>query len=268
MSEKKEFKPLDVGATERLPWELAKAFREYVSVDDKGNFTFGANVTADGTIGGNSGLKPIHIYTVGATTLYVYFEVYDPSNGYTFIGKVADEDGYNTLVYGSYALSKVGNLFVGFYTLDISDVGIVAVKQYNEGGGHETYELINENRLASSLNDIQLNLDNLNINFSTLQDEVNGKQGRLFRHVIQLSGDNTADAICRLEWLSPNNLKCDSLENLRTLLNNPQMNSYVASDPNGDLFGVVISASTAQFKKVGTTELINITNVSDTVTTL
>lgn len=130
------------------------------------------NFVANGTTKLGGGFEPIHTYAVGATTLYVYSEVYDPSNGYTFIGKVADEDGYNTLVYGSYALSEEGNQFIGFYTLDISDTGTVAMKQYYESGGHEIYELITETKLANSLNDIQLNLDNLNINFSTLQNEV------------------------------------------------------------------------------------------------
>ena len=58
------------------------------------------------------------------------------------------------------------------------------------------------------------------------------------------------------------------MNDLRTLLNNPQMSSYVASNPSGDLFCVVISPSTAQFKKAGTDSLANIQNVLDTVTPL
>ena len=98
--------------------------------------------------------------------------------------------------------------------------------------------------------------------------QINNKQDKLYRHIISLRANSTADGTCRLEWISSNNLQCDSLQDLRTILNNPQMNSYVASNPSGDLFGVVISPSTAQFKKVGTTQLLNITSVSDTVTPL
>ena len=93
-------------------------------------------------------------------------------------------------------------------------------------------------------------------------------QSQLYRHVITLNANSTADGSCRLEYISPKNLVCDSLQDLRTVLGNPQMNSYIASNPSGDLFGVVISPSTAQIKKVGTTSLLNITSVSDTVTTL
>ena len=93
-------------------------------------------------------------------------------------------------------------------------------------------------------------------------------QPKLYRHVITLHANSTADGVCRLEWISSNNLVCDSLEDLRTVLGNPQMQSYIASNPSGDVFGVVISPSTAQIKKVGTTSLLNITSVSDTVTAL
>lgn len=98
--------------------------------------------------------------------------------------------------------------------------------------------------------------------------QIKNKQNKLYRHKIQLMAGSSADGSCRLEWISSNNLNCDSLEDLRTLLNNPGMDSYVASNPSGDLFGVVITPSTAQLKKVGTTSLLNITNVSDTVTSL
>ena len=94
------------------------------------------------------------------------------------------------------------------------------------------------------------------------------KQNKLYRHVISLRASSSADGACRLEWISSNSSQCSSLQDLRTLLNNPQMNSYVASNPSGDLFGVVISPSTAQIKKVGTTSLLNITSVDDTVTAL
>ena len=93
-------------------------------------------------------------------------------------------------------------------------------------------------------------------------------QNKLYRHIITLRASSSADGTCRLEWISSDSLQCRSLEDLRTVLGNPQMQSYVATNPSGDLFGVVISPSTAQLKKVGATSLANITSVSDTVTAL
>ena len=106
------------------------------------------------------------------------------------------------------------------------------------------------------------------IDIYKLTNELNKKQNKLYRHVITLHANSTSDGSCRLEYISPKDLVCDSLQDLRTVLGNPQMNSYIASNPSGDLFGVVISPSTAQIKKVGTTSLLNITSVSDTVSAL
>ena len=105
-------------------------------------------------------------------------------------------------------------------------------------------------------------------NGTVTKDDVSALQPKLYRHVLSLSAASSADGTCRLEWISSNNLQCKSLKDLRTLLNNPQMSSYVASNPSGDLFCVVISPSTAQFKKAGTDSLANINNVLDTVTPL
>lgn len=47
MSEKKEFEPLDVGATERVDWKVAQGLSKYVHFDKDGNAIIGtANVTA------------------------------------------------------------------------------------------------------------------------------------------------------------------------------------------------------------------------------
>lgn len=261
MSEKKEFKPLDVGATERLPWELAKAFREYVSVDDKGNFTFGANVTADGTIGGNSGLKPIHTFTWSITqddyqrdyTIESLYETTEGTMGYTIF------NGYLRIHVNGIDV-KEEYAIIGEYSSYRGQVNEVNGVVF---GGYPVTSIIQGTSL-------QLFSYNSATNKATFTNYAitDNTQSKLYRHVIMLSGASSSDGTCMLEYISPKDLVCDSLQDLRTVLGNPQMQSYVASNPSGDLFGVVISPSTAQFKKAGTTELINITTVSDTVTTL
>lgn len=181
-------------------------------------------------------LTPIHTYNEGiATTINVYSEI--NSNGsYTFFGAVDD------------------NLGIGYYTLDNS-------------GGISTIQFLTINDSGISVYTGQDNWVTY-VDQYELIDKMNQKQNKLYRHVITLRANSTADGTCRLEWISSDSLQCRSLEGLRTLLNNPQMQSYVASNPSGDLFGVVISPSTAQIKKVGTTSLLNITSVSDTVTSI
>ena len=181
-------------------------------------------------------LTPIHTYNEGiSTTIKVYSEI-NNSGSYTFFG---DVDG--NLGIGYYKLGSSGEIsMIQFLSLNNSGISVYA-GQDNWVSYVTQYELI---------------------------DEMNKKQNKLYRHVITLHANSTSDGSCRLEYISPKDLVCDSLQDLRTVLGNPQMNSYIASNPSGDLFGVVISPSTAQIKKVGTTSLLNITSVSDTVTPL
>lgn len=82
MSEKKEFKPLDVGATERLPWELAQGLREYFHIDKDGNIT----------------INPIHTYDIASGTKFeILFETPSPdgfTSGFGYIYSAEDEALY------------------------------------------------------------------------------------------------------------------------------------------------------------------------------
>lgn len=207
-----------------------------VTVNENGNVTVSNNLEV-GAIKINSGINPIYSYNDNAgNTFNIYSEI-DNGDGYTFFGDLNST-----------------NIGIGYYTLDALDnIDIIKFLKMDSDGlsvyvGQDNYEKF--------------------ITVYELIDEINKKQNKLYRHMITLRAESSADGTCRLEWISPSNLVCDSLEDLRTVLGNPQMNSYVASNPSGDLFGVVISPSTAQLKKVGTTQLVNITSVSDTVTTL
>ena len=211
--------------------ELIEALGTDIKFDGTGNVTVGKNLEVGGTTKLNGGLEPIHTYKLdGVTTLYVYFEH----------AQYGDFIGYGWI-------TNIGTSRPCIFHYALQDGKVIRFRGLSD-------DIIYEYR------------DN-KIQTSTMAKK-SECQPKLYRHIIQLSGGGSADNICRLEWISSNNLQCDSLEDLRTVLGNPQMQSYIASNPSGDLFGVVISPSTAQLKKVGATSLVNITSVSDTVTTL
>lgn len=116
MSEKKEFEPLDVGATERVDWKVAQGLSKYVHFDKDGNATFGKNITADGTIGGNSGLKPIHEYDFisGEKLIVIDERISLGDDGFVGFGYIDDNEGtvFPTLFNYSLSNGKVTN-FLG-----------------------------------------------------------------------------------------------------------------------------------------------------------
>ena len=208
-----------------------------INTDASGNVTVGKNLEVSGTTKLNGGLEPIHHYeSIDGTgsSIDVYFDTTSGDYHY-FMGKC--NDGF---AIGAYTLE--GGKLSTYTIISVSDPFDTVAYMYVKGTdtGEVYYPLANK-------------------------DET---QPKLYRHIISLSASSSSDGTCRLEWISSSNLNCDSLQDLRTLLNNPPMQSYVASNPSGDLFGVVISPSTAQIKKVGTSSLLNITSVLDTVTPL
>lgn len=201
----------------------------------------------------NGGFKPVETlsfetnngtYTFNIYTQIIVSESTDPSQYVNFFGKVDNPDEpLSVLVTGSYYRDEQENIIdLNAIYFDLGENAII-LHIYLDGG---LYQFESSSILTTSSN----------------------LQSPLYRHMITLMGGSSADGTCRLEWISSSNLVCGSLQDLRTVLGNPQMQSYVASNPSGDLFGVVISPSTAQFKKVGAEALTNITTVSDTVTTL
>lgn len=206
---------------------------ELIHADENGNAVIGKNLEIDGTTKLSGGLTPIHTYKLdGVTTLYVYFE---------------------HMQYGD---------FIGYGWIMNTGTSRPCIFHYSLQDGKVT-------RFRGLSDDIIYEYNsNSNLTKTFTIAKKSECQPKLYRHTITLRNASSADGTCRLEWISSNNLQCSSLEDLRTLLNNPQMASYVASNPSGDLFGVVISSSTAQFKKAGTASLVNITSVDDTVTPL
>lgn len=218
-----------------------------ITIKDNGDVTIGRNLEVVNKTKLTHGFTPIHTYTFSINneehqanySLEIYVEELKEYDGsYNFIGKLfVDDITYS--IQDSYMI--LGNYMV-------PSEGIVTFSGVGSTGAIFTYDgsIFKSDNIATE----------------------SSKQNKLYRHIITLSAQSSADGTCRLEWISSNKLQCSSLQDLRKILNNPQMQSYVASNPSGDLFGVVISASTAQFKKAGTTQLVNITRVSDTVTPL
>lgn len=93
----------------------------------------------------------------------------------------------------------------------------------------------------------------------------------LYRHSLSISGA-TAGTTLNLEFLSSSNLKCDSVQDLRTLL---KISGNKIEFLYGNLYQgpytqcqLVVSADICQFTVGGTSTAINVTTVQDTVTTI
>lgn len=242
--------------------ELIEALGTDIKFDEMGNVTIGKNLEVGGTTKLNGGLKPIHTFTWSLTqdefkwdyTLESLYETTEGAMGYTIF------NGYLRIYVNGVGAAQDYAIIGEYFS---PDGKIIAEVNGITFGGYPVSSITGGTSL-------QLFSYNSTTNEATFTDYAlaDKTQSKLYRHVITLHANSTSDGSCRLEWISPKNLVCDSLADLRTVLGNPQMQSYVASNPSGDLFGVVISPSTAQFKKVGTTSLLNITSVSDTVTPL
>ena len=241
--------------------ELIEALGTDIKFDGTGNVLVGKNLEVGLTTKLNGGLKPIHTFKWSLTqdefqwdyTLESLYETEESAMGYTIFNGYLRIHVNGVDVSQDYAIIGEYNGLGGQFT-ELNGITF---------GGYPAVSIVD----GTSLELFSYNSITNKATFTkyALVDET---QAKLYRHIIQLSGGGSADNICRLEYISPKDLVCDSLQDLRTVLGNPQMQSYVASNPSGDLFGVVISPSTAQIKKVGTTSLLNITSVYDTVTAL
>ena len=234
MSEKKEFEPLDVGATERLPWKLAKGLGKYVNIDENGNAVIGKNLEINGTTKLNGGLEPIHTYEFtdneGSKWVLDDYGAIHTAWDYHIIG-LSDEAG-NYLVLG-----------LGFY--QISEQGANAVEVL----GLEYY--------STAYQEFSYYDGVMTIKMVAYEENT---QPKLYTHTLTL----TADKSYTLIYQSTNNLKVESVADLRIIMNVTTTNNNVILPLCAtDLSGTAVLQVTTALCKVGTA---NVTAISDKVT--
>lgn len=239
MSEKKEFKSLDVGATERLPWELAKGLREYFHIDKDGNITLGANLEIDGTIKANTGIAPVFTSE---------FELQD--NKGTYGCTLYDYGEYeNTglhLLYFSF--DSGSSITIGFGTCDINNYGVALTI------------------LGVSVLDHEFQIVDLPNNdpgtIPTYTSIIADSQPKLYTHFLTLTA-GTNSYVLMYDCTTGDELKVDSLQDLRTLMNVSSTNDNVilsVVNPT-DLLTAGLQVTTS-LCKIGTA---NVTTITDKV---
>lgn len=234
MSEKKEFKTLDVGATERVDWKTAQGLSKYVHFDENGNAVIGKNLEIDGTTKLNGGFDPIHIYDLpDGYKLFVLFEELDEANnGFIGIGFIQTDDNSKDICFFSYSLTNGA----------ISDLSTI------NGSGN-----------VVTLSDL-----NLDINDSVLRNSYAQQyyQGKLFTHTLTL----TADKSYTLIYQSTKDLNVDTIAELRTIMNvTTTSDNVILPVCASDLSGTAVLQVTTSLCKIGTA---NVTAVTDKVTPL
>lgn len=234
MSEKKEFEPLDVGATERVDWKVAQGLNKYVHFDENGNAVIGKNLEIGGTTKLNGGIEPIHEYNLNnGYKLQILFEEQDlpaGDNAFTGIGFLISDDDSATSCLANYKVEN-GNI-VGDSFNAIDCVG-------------NTYHLTQDS-----------------LNITNILDELNFKQKQLYTHTLTL----TADKSYTLIYSSIYEFHINTIAELRSMMNVTATNDNVILPVCAtDLSGTAALQVTTTLCKIGTA---NVTTVSDKVTSL
>lgn len=226
--------------------ELIESLNKDIQFDGMGNVIVGKNLEVDGKMQLNGGIKPIHTYKLdGVTNLYVYF-------------KDVDHDGSvpnDFLGYGWIERMGNGRPCMFYYALQDGRVSVF------KGLSSDTiYEYSNNTMKTSKI------------------AKASECQAKLYRHIITMvanteEGDPETSII---EYISTNNLKVASLQDLTTLLK-PTANFIYPLGPvvNADLGGITdynqLEYSNGVWKFAGPASnitKINVVSVSDTVTPL
>lgn len=210
-----------------------------LAIDDEGNATFAKSVLADGTIGGNSGLKVIHEYSFtddgDICKLAVFFETYlSLIDAYNFIGYITNSDGENQLCSGQYFINN-GQLreIYAWYFHDTQKIPVIKSWTASENTSFYDYPALE-----------------------------NQTQSKIYVHNLTL----TADKSYTLTYYSTSNSNANSVNGLRAI-----MRIVSASDSAilpicaTDLSTTAVLQVTTALCKIGAA---NVTAVSDKVTTL
>lgn len=219
--------------------EYFNKLEKTLAIDDEGNATFAKDVQADGTIGGNSGLKFLHEYHNQSPdfTLKVYLEIpNDNAGGWSFFGEL-EYDGFSYLSYGIYDLYDGQISF--FNALYYADVA----KPYAVYYRSETGMIIECGELLAS---IDFN--------STVQK-------KLYNHTLTLIADSKSYTLI---YQSTVDLNVNSIADLRRIINiKSSTDNIILPVCLTDLSGTAALQITTSLCKIGAA---NVTAVSDIVT--
>lgn len=220
--------------------EYIGSLQKILHIDKDGNATFGKDLGADGTIGGNSGLKVLHHYTTSDRkyAIDVYFETYNDSwSHYHFIGNFIDGET-KSLCIGEYQLS---NGFIDYLACTYygGETNPPLTMSYSNGGiDYKNKALVNVDTLTATINNMSL-------------------QNKLYRHNIQL--ENDAGEPIRFEYISPSMSQVTTKDDLGDLIGNNDV--YIDSK-------LVLSKSSDRYVVSGTTNIYIVNIVKDNVTPL
>lgn len=208
-----------------------------LAIDDVGNATFAKNLLADGTIGGYSGLKPIHTYFINdrddtQIQVDIYLETFNSSTGYhSFLGRYKYDDFQ--LCLGSYKLSQDGKISE-LNVLNFYDTPVPQVTTLTSGEDFEFSEIAYK-----------------------LQT-----QKKLYKHNLKLTADGK---IYTLFYLSTSSIYAASIADLRKVLGIAPGNDSILPVCADDLSGTAVLQVTTNLCKIGAA---NVTAVSDTLMAL
>lgn len=240
MSEKKEFKSLDVGASARIPWKIAKGLRENVGFKDDGSVEIAKNLEIDGNVltlnGKRWGIMPV--------------KVIRDNEKIEDIGFIFGDIDYYIGEQGDIGLDA----FIFFDTYDY---------EFRYTNGIEILQPESETKIENGIlflteNDYGKFSDSLYYPMSLEEG-----QRKIYLHSLTL----TANAkTYNITLQSTNNLKVDSIADLRTILNiNATTDSLITPVCASDLTSTACLQITTALCKIGAD---NVTAVSDKVTAL
>ena len=218
------------------PSEMLEKLKKNVGFKNDGSVEIAKNLEIDGKLKLNSGFEPIHTYILG-TTLYS-IEVYaekEYAGTFNFFGTLTSNDGYCQFCFGEYALEN-----------DKVVEAYMVTAEYSTPPSYYSYVA---NNLTNEI-------------LATIT-RVDSKQEKLTLHNLTL----TANAkTYNITLQSTNNLKVDSIADLRTILNiNATTDSLITPVCASDLTSTACLQITTALCKIGAD---NVTAVSDKVTTL
>ena len=220
------------------PSEMLEKLKKNVGFKNDGSVEIAKNLEIDGKLKLNSGFEPIHTYSLeGAdTTIEIYTENLLSTNQgistYIFIGKLYDE-----IIIGRYqydtAFRTLGAMGINYLEYDSI---VYYAYDYNSS---------------------------ISIKSFAIYEDLNTKQDKLTLHSLTLTANSKT---YNITLQSTNNLKVDSIADLRTILNiNATTDSLITPVCASDLTSTACLQVTTALCKIGAD---NVTAVSDKVTAL